>query len=91
MNLASSFSETILAHNSSKWLASSLVNRGTSHLFYSVFVRVPLMRRLPSFAAHELMDISDEAAVLRDDDRHPGFRWNFTTAMKTERMCFLRE
>jgi len=49
------------------------------------------MRLLPPFAAHELMDISDETAVLRDDDRHPGFRRNLSMAMKTERMCFLRK
>jgi hypothetical protein len=54
-------------------------------------VNVPLMRFFPSFAAHELMQVSDEAAIFRDGDRYPGFQRNFSIALKAERMCFLRE
>jgi hypothetical protein len=37
------------------------------------------------------MQISNEAAIFRDGDRYPGLRRNWSTAMKAERMCFLRE
>jgi hypothetical protein len=49
------------------------------------------MRFLPSFVAHKLVDVSDDPAVLKDGDRDPGFRRDLSAAMKTERMCFLRE
>jgi hypothetical protein len=54
-------------------------------------VCVPLMGCLPFIAAHELVEVSNEAAVLGDGDRYTGFRRNLSTALKTERMGFLRE
>jgi hypothetical protein len=48
-------------------------------------------RFLPSFTAHELMDVSDKAVALRDSDRYTGFRRNLSTALKTEWVGFLRE
>jgi hypothetical protein len=45
----------------------------------------------PSFAAHELMEVPDETAVFGDGDRNTGLRRNWPTALKTERMSFLRE
>jgi hypothetical protein len=37
------------------------------------------------------MEISDDVAVLGDDDRHAGFWRDFSTSLKAEGMCFLRE
>jgi hypothetical protein len=54
-------------------------------------IHVPLMRFLPSFAAEELMEVADEAAVFRDDDRYRGLQWNLSVAMNAKRGGFLRE
>jgi hypothetical protein len=45
----------------------------------------------PSFAAHELMEVSDEIAILQHGDRNAGLRRNLSFALKAERMGFLRE
>jgi hypothetical protein len=49
------------------------------------------MSLLPTFAATELMQVSDDAAVLGDDDRHAGFWRDFSTALNTERIGFLKQ
>ena len=49
------------------------------------------MRLLPSFAAEELMEVADEAAVFGDDDRYRGLQWNLSVAMNAKRVGFLRK
>jgi hypothetical protein len=38
---------------------------------------------LPSFAAKELMEASNEVAIFRDHDRYRGLQWNLAMALKT--------
>jgi hypothetical protein len=59
--------------------------------FWYHSVRKSPMRFLPSFAAAELMQVSDEATVLRDNDCYRGRQWNLAVTLNAKWIWFLRE